>query len=92
MYRCRPKPHLECHNKQAVVQFCIKSWSSAFLSLVLSAVTAINAAIEKQGSEELVQKLQKENAGLTGVDDFLGNRYLEHLISVKQEKAQVKNY
>ncbi|PFX34390.1 Ras GTPase-activating-like protein IQGAP1 [Stylophora pistillata] len=55
---------------------------------VLTAVAAINEAIENENSTQLIEKMNHANAGLTSVDESLCNRYLSHLISVKEEKAQ----
>ena len=59
---------------------------------VLTAVAAINEAIEDQNSTQLILKLKKENAAMTSVEESLCNRYLSHLVLVKQEKAQVSNF
>lgn len=59
-----------------------------FLS-VLTAIAAINEAIENENSTQLIEKMNSHSAGLTSVDESYCNRYLSHLISVKEEKAQV---
>ena len=51
----------------------------------------INEAVENENSTELIEKMNNENAGLTRLDDSLCNRYLSHLMSVKEEKAQVRS-
>ena len=56
---------------------------------VLTAVASINEAIENENSTQLINKMNHDNAGLTSVDESLCNRYLSHLISVKEEKGQV---
>lgn len=55
---------------------------------VLTAVAAINEAIENENSTQLIEKMNHANAGLTSVDESLCNRYLSYLISVKEDKAQ----
>ncbi|KAK3731414.1 hypothetical protein QZH41_003596 [Actinostola sp. cb2023] len=55
---------------------------------VLSATAAINAAIDKQNPDELMKTMHNSNAQLETVDDSLGGTYLEHFVSVKQEKGQ----
>ena len=59
------------------------------LVAVLSAVVAINSAVEKKNGEELIRHMESEASGLEMVDESLSNRYLNHFVSVKQEKAQV---
>ena len=56
---------------------------------VLTAVAAINEAIENENSTQLINRMNHPNAGLTSVEESLCNRYLSHLVSVKEEKAQV---
>lgn len=56
---------------------------------MLTAIAAINEAIENANSTQLIKKMNHSNAGLTSVDESLCNRYLSHLISVKEEKAEV---
>lgn len=56
---------------------------------VLTAIAAINEAIENENSTQLIEKMNSHSAGLTSVDESYCNRYLSHLISVKEEKAQV---
>lgn len=56
---------------------------------VLTAVASINEAIENENSTQLIDKMSHPNAGLTSVEESLCNRYLSHLMSVKEEKAQV---
>ena len=60
-----------------------------FSAAVLSAVVSINIAIEKKNSDELIKQMQPDVSGLESVDEFLSSRYLNHFVSVKQEKAQV---
>ena len=69
---------------------CITLSCLPFLELlVLTAVAFINEAIENEDSTQLIGKMSHENAGLTSVEESLCNRYLSHLMSVKEEKAQV---
>ena len=56
---------------------------------MLTAIVAINEAIENENSTQLIEKMNSHSAGLTSVDESYCNRYLSHLISVKVEKAQV---
>ena len=56
---------------------------------VLTAVASINEAIENENSTQLINKMNHSNAGLTSVEESLCNRYLSHLMSVKEEKGQV---
>ena len=62
---------------------------SPLLLSVLTAIAAINEAIENSNSTQLTEKMNSQSAGLTSVDESYCNRYLNHLISVKEEKAQV---
>ncbi|XP_020902144.1 ras GTPase-activating-like protein IQGAP1 isoform X2 [Exaiptasia diaphana] len=55
----------------------------------LTAAAAINAAIDKQNPDELMKHMQNPKAHLQTVDESLGGRYLDHFVSVKQEKGQV---
>ncbi|XP_074632574.1 ras GTPase-activating-like protein IQGAP1 isoform X3 [Acropora palmata] len=55
---------------------------------VLTAIAGINEAVENEDPAQLIEKLTDENAAMTSVDDSLCNRYLSHLMSVKEEKAQ----
>ncbi|XP_015773072.1 PREDICTED: ras GTPase-activating-like protein IQGAP1, partial [Acropora digitifera] len=55
---------------------------------VLTAIAGINEAVENEDPGQLIEKLTDENAAMTSVDDSLCNRYLSHLMSVKEEKAQ----
>lgn len=56
--------------------------------VVLTAIAGINEAVENEDPAQLIEKLTDENAAMTSVDDSLCNRYLSHLMSVKEEKAQ----
>ena len=56
---------------------------------VLSAIVLINTAIDKKNSDELIKQMLSEVSGLETVDETLSMRYLNHFVSVKQEKAQV---
>lgn len=67
----------------------ILSHLTIFELLVLTAIAGINEAVENEDSTQLIEKLKDENANMTSVDDSLCNRYLSHLMSVKEEKAQV---
>lgn len=73
-------------------QDCEDSWLSYDVIsehlIGLTAVAYINEAVENENSTELIEKMNNENAGLTRLDDSLCNRYLSHLMSVKEEKAQ----
>ena len=71
--------------------FCINIFFTCHLLQfsVLTAVAAINEAIENENSTELIDKMNHHNAGLSSVDEGLCNRYLSHFMSVKEEKAQV---
>ena len=60
-----------------------------FYLSVLTAIAAINEAIENENSTQLIEKMNNHNAGLISVDESFCNRYLSHLISVKEEKGQV---
>ena len=62
----------------------------SYLLSVLTAIVAINEAIENENSTQLIEKMNSHSAGLTSVDESYCNRYLSHLISVKVEKAQVR--
>ena len=57
---------------------------------MLTAVASINEAIENENSTQLINKMNHSNAGLTSVEESLCNRYLSHLMSVKEEKGQVR--
>ena len=57
---------------------------------MLTAIAAINEAIENENSTQLIEKMNSRSAGLTSVDESFCNRYLSHFISVKEEKAQVR--
>ena len=67
----------------------ILSHLTIFKLLVLTAIAGINEAVENEDPAQLIEKLTDENAAMTSVDDSLCNRYLSHLMSVKEEKAQV---
>lgn len=67
----------------------ILSHLTIFQLLVLTAIAGINEAVENEDPAQLIEKLTDENAAMTAVDDSLCNRYLSHLMSVKEEKAQV---
>ena len=63
---------------------------SPILLSVLTAIAAINEAIENENSTQLTEKMNSPSAGLMFVDESYCNRYLSHLTSVKEEKAQVR--
>ena len=56
---------------------------------MLTAIAGINEAVENEDPAQLIVKLKDENAAMTSVVDSLCNRYLSHLMSVKEDKAQV---
>ncbi|XP_048583306.1 ras GTPase-activating-like protein IQGAP1 isoform X2 [Nematostella vectensis] len=55
---------------------------------VLTITAAINAAIEKRDTDELIYEMLRPQSQLSAVDETLAGRYLDHFVSVKQEKAQ----
>lgn len=63
--------------------------SNIFFISVLTVIAAVNEAIENENSTQLIEKMNHHNAGLTSVEESYCNRYLSHLSSVKEEKAQV---
>ena len=56
---------------------------------MLTAIASINQAIEQGNPSELWKCLKQEPANLKNVEDDSVNRYLEQLVAVKKEKAQV---
>ena len=59
---------------------------------VLTAVAAINNAVDVADSVALTDALKEQEAALEGVDEALGSRYLSHFIAVKNEKREVCSY
>eukprot|EP00795_Rhopilema_esculentum_P006085 gene6085-11469_t len=55
---------------------------------VLTAVAAINNAVDVADSIALTDALKDQEAALDGVDEALGSRYLSHFIAVKNEKRE----
>ena len=62
--------------------------SFSFLT-VLTAVAAINNAIDLGNDISLSKALENPDAQLSGADESLGSRYLTHFIAVKKEKREV---
>ena len=56
---------------------------------VLTAIAGVNQAIEHGNSTELLKCLKNQSANLENIEDDSVNRYLEQLVAVKKEKAQV---
>ena len=56
---------------------------------MLTAIAAINYAVDVDDASALTETLRHEEASLEDVDETLGSRYLSHFVAVKNEKREV---